>query len=61
MERFELYPEEFLGFFDSRRFGTSFGGVQRVRDRRISVKPFHDLFEDFFVVCDPRMDNRLCE
>ena len=30
-------------------------------DRRISVEPFHNLFEELFVVCDPRMDNRLCE
>jgi hypothetical protein len=42
-------------------FGTSFRGVQRIRDRGIGVKPFHDLFEDLFVVCDPRMDDRICE
>lgn len=30
-------------------------------DRRVGVKPFEDLFEDFLVVCDPRMDDRLCE
>lgn len=61
MEGFELYPEEFLRLFDGRRFGTGFRRVQWMGDGRIGVKPFENLFEDFLVVCDPRMDDRLCE
>ena len=61
MEGFELYFEEFFGLFDSRGVESRFRGVRRIGDRRISVETFHDLFEDLFIVCDPRMDDSICE
>jgi len=61
VEGFELYPEELPGLFDSLGVGWSFEGVQGIRDRCVGVETLHDLFEDLFVVGDPRMDDSICE
>jgi len=61
VEGFKLYPEELPGLFDSLGFGWSFWRMQRIRDRGVCVETLHDLFEDLFVVGDPRMDDSICE
>ena len=61
MEEFKLHPEKFPGLFDSRGFKRGFGWVQRIHNQRVSMRVLHDLFEVFFIVCDARVDNGLCE
>ena len=61
MKGLELDPEEFPGLFDCRGFWTTFGWVQGMCERRVSVEALDDLFEDFFVVCYSRVDDCICE